>query len=157
MPLWFHLPTSIPKCIELLDFFVKKEGKTSEIKVSSFVKLIIFPFLCFTVKIIVHLYLIMHLNRKCVCSVLKWIFCTLLNHSVHLVFIYFHNVGQLFLLPLGVIFLRQYTGAGHIIRISWESWFISVIPVKKWNLYNIYIHFTQTDIFQVFVFSFWWL
>ncbi len=44
-----------------------------------------------------------------------------------------------------------YTGAGHIIRISSKSWFISVIPFKKWNLYNVYIHSTQTDIFQVFI------
>ncbi len=42
-----------------------------------------------------------------------------------------------------------YTGAGHIIRISSKSWFISLIPFKKWNLYNVYIHSTQTDIFQV--------
>ncbi len=46
-----------------------------------------------------------------------------------------------------------YTGAGHVIRISSKSWFISLIPFKKWNLYNVYIHSTQTDIFQVF-FSF---
>ncbi len=44
-----------------------------------------------------------------------------------------------------------YTGAGHIIRISSKSWFISLIPFKKWNLYNVYIHSTQTDIFQVFI------
>ncbi len=44
-----------------------------------------------------------------------------------------------------------YTGAGHIIRISLKSWFISLIPFKKWNLYNVYIHSTQTDIFQVFI------
>ena len=44
-----------------------------------------------------------------------------------------------------------YTGAGHIIRISSKSWFISVIPFKKWKLYNVYIHSTQTDIFQVFI------
>ncbi len=43
-----------------------------------------------------------------------------------------------------------YTGAGHIIRISSKSWFISLIPFKKWNLYNVYIQSTQTDIFQVF-------
>ncbi len=43
------------------------------------------------------------------------------------------------------------TGAGHIIRISSKSWFISLIPFKKWNLYNVYIHFTQTNIFQVFI------
>ncbi len=43
------------------------------------------------------------------------------------------------------------TGAGHIIRISSKSWFISLIPFKKWNLYNVYIHSTQTDIFQVFI------
>ncbi len=43
------------------------------------------------------------------------------------------------------------TGAGHIIRISSKSWFISLIPFKKWNLYNVYIHSTQTDIFQVFL------
>ncbi len=42
-------------------------------------------------------------------------------------------------------------GAGHIIRISSKSWFISLIPFKKWNLYNVYIHSTQTDIFQVFI------
>ncbi len=41
------------------------------------------------------------------------------------------------------------TGAGHIIRISSKSWFISLIPFKKWNLYNVYIHSTQNDIFQV--------
>ncbi len=40
-----------------------------------------------------------------------------------------------------------HTGAGHIIRISSKSWFISLIPFKKWNLYNVYIHSTQTDIF----------
>ncbi len=45
-----------------------------------------------------------------------------------------------------------YTGAGHIIWISSKSWFISLIPFKKWNLYNIYIHSTQTDIFQVFIY-----
>ncbi len=45
----------------------------------------------------------------------------------------------------------KYTGAGHIIRISSKSWFISLIPFKKWNLYNVYIHSTQTDIFQVFI------
>ncbi len=59
----------------------------------------------------------------------------------------------------GTIFQRQSrakkdnidnTGAGHIIRISSKSWFISLIPFKKWNLYNVYIHSTQTDIFQVF-------
>ncbi len=44
-----------------------------------------------------------------------------------------------------------YTGAGHIIRISSKSWFISLIPFKKWNLYNVYIHSPQTDIFQVFI------
>ncbi len=48
-------------------------------------------------------------------------------------------------------FLQRYTGAGHIIRISSKSWFISLIPFKKWNLYNVYIHSTQTDIFQVFI------
>ncbi len=42
------------------------------------------------------------------------------------------------------------TGAGHIIRISSKR-FISLIPFKKWNLYNVYIHSTQTDIFQVFI------
>ncbi len=45
-----------------------------------------------------------------------------------------------------------YTGAGHIIRISSKSWFISLIPFKKWNLYNVYIHSTQTDIFQAFIY-----
>ncbi len=43
------------------------------------------------------------------------------------------------------------TGAGHIIRISSKSCFILLIPFKKWNLYNVYIHSTQTDIFQVFI------
>ncbi len=47
--------------------------------------------------------------------------------------------------------LPYYTGAGHIIRISSKSLFISLIPLKKWNLYNVYIHSTQTDIFQVFI------
>ncbi len=45
---------------------------------------------------------------------------------------------------------HTHTGAGHIIRISSKSWFISLIPFKKWN-YNVYIHSTQTDIFQVFI------
>ncbi len=49
------------------------------------------------------------------------------------------------------IYICIYTGAGHIIRISSKSWFISLIPFKKWNLYNVYIHSTQTDIFQVFI------
>ncbi len=49
-------------------------------------------------------------------------------------------------------FFTYYTGAGHIIRISSKSWFISLIPFKKWNLYNVYIHSTQTDIFQVFIY-----
>ncbi len=49
-------------------------------------------------------------------------------------------------------FFYIYTGAGHIIRISSKSWFISLIPFKKWNLYNVYIHSTQTDIFQVVYF-----
>ncbi len=47
--------------------------------------------------------------------------------------------------------MNRSTGAGHIIRISSKSWFISLIPFKKWNLYNVYIHSTQTDIFQVFI------
>ncbi len=50
-----------------------------------------------------------------------------------------------------VLKISLYTGAGHIIRISSKSWFISLIPFKKWNLYNVYIHSTQTDIFQVFI------
>ncbi len=49
------------------------------------------------------------------------------------------------------IYIYIYTGACHIIRISSKSWFISLIPFKKWNLYNVYIHSTQTDIFQVFI------
>ncbi len=49
------------------------------------------------------------------------------------------------------IYIYIYTGAGHIIRISSKSWFISLIPFKKWNLYNAYIHSTQTDIFQLFI------
>ncbi len=48
-------------------------------------------------------------------------------------------------------FILHIQGAGHIIRISSKSWFISLIPFKKWNLYNVYIHSTQTDIFQVFI------
>ncbi len=51
-----------------------------------------------------------------------------------------------------ILYWREiYTGDGHIIRISSKSWFISLIPFKKWNLYNVYIHSTQTDIFQVFI------
>ncbi len=49
------------------------------------------------------------------------------------------------------IYIYIYKDAGHIIRISSKSWFISLIPFKKWNLYNVYIHSTQTDIFQVFI------
>ncbi len=48
-------------------------------------------------------------------------------------------------------YIIAYTGAGHIIRISSKSWFISLIPFKKWKLYNVYIHSTQTDVFQVFI------
>ncbi len=50
-----------------------------------------------------------------------------------------------------LVYQEPSTGAGHIIRISSKSWFISLIPFKKWNLYNVYIHSTQTDIFQVFI------
>ncbi len=50
-----------------------------------------------------------------------------------------------------ILHTHIHTGAGHIIRISSKSWFISLIPFKKWNLYNVYIHSTQTDIFQVFI------
>ncbi len=57
-----------------------------------------------------------------------------------------HTIGQ-----LDTSTTHIYTGAGHIIRISSKSWFISLIPFKKWNLYNVYIHSTQTDIFQVFI------
>ena len=49
------------------------------------------------------------------------------------------------------ITLHYITGACHIIRISSKSWFMSVIPFKKWNLYIILIHYTQTDIFQMFI------
>ncbi len=49
------------------------------------------------------------------------------------------------------IYIYMHTGDGHVIRISSKSWFISLIPFKKWNLYNVYIHSTQTDIFQVFI------
>ncbi len=56
------------------------------------------------------------------------------------------------LLPVSINCVTYiYAGAGHIIRISSKSWFISLIPLKKWNLYNVYIHSTQTDIFQVFI------
>ncbi len=64
-------------------------------------------------------------------------------------FIYCRN---LMYLTYDKIWLIVYTGAGHIIRISSKSWFISLIPFKKWNLYNVYIHSTQTDIFQVFIY-----
>ncbi len=45
----------------------------------------------------------------------------------------------------------QPCSAGHIIRISSKSLFISLIPFNKWNLCNVYIHSTQTYIFQVFI------
>ncbi len=51
-------------------------------------------------------------------------------------------------------YIYIHTGAGHIIRISSKSWYISLIPLKKCNLYNVYIHSTQTDIFQVFISNF---
>ncbi len=50
------------------------------------------------------------------------------------------------------IYIHTHTYAGYIIRISSKIWFISLIPFKKWNLYNVYIHSTQTDIFQVFIY-----
>ncbi len=56
-----------------------------------------------------------------------------------------------FILRFCLKYTGAFTGAGHIIRISSKSWFISLIPFKKWNLYNVYIHSTQTDIFQVFI------
>ncbi len=59
----------------------------------------------------------------------------------------YHNIEFL----VNKLFWQVYTGAGHIIRISSKSWFISLIPFKKWNLYNVFIHSTQTDIFQVFI------
>ena len=43
------------------------------------------------------------------------------------------------------------TGAGHIIGISSKSGFISLIPFKKCKVYIIFIHYTQTDIFQMFI------
>ncbi len=35
---------------------------------------------------------------------------------------------------------HTHTGAGHIIRISSKSWFISLIPFKMWNLYTFIPH-----------------
>ncbi len=66
-------------------------------------------------------------------------------------------VGEFTFMHLADAFIQSdlvhssYTGAGHIIRISSKSWFISLIPFKKWNFYNVYIHSTHTDIFQVFI------
>ncbi len=60
-----------------------------------------------------------------------------------------HTMLHLYSVFLGT--QKRYTGAGHIIRISSKSWFISLIPFKKWNLYNVYIHSTQTDTFQAFI------
>ncbi len=66
-------------------------------------------------------------------------------------------VGEFTFMHLAGAFIQSdlvhssYTGAGHIIRISSKRWFISLIPFKKWNLYNVYILSTQTDIFQVFI------
>ncbi len=60
-------------------------------------------------------------------------------------------LSSFFLWNVIYIYIYIYTGAGHIIRISSKIWFISLIPFKKWNLYNVYIHSTQTDIFQVFI------
>ncbi len=53
------------------------------------------------------------------------------------------------------IHIHIYTGAGHIIRISSKSWFISLIPFKKWNLYKC-IHSFHTDwcISSVYFFNF---
>ncbi len=62
-----------------------------------------------------------------------------------------HVLICIFVIVAFYICIYIYTGAGHIIRISSKSWIISVIPFKKWNLYNVYIHSTQTDIFQVFI------
>ncbi len=45
----------------------------------------------------------------------------------------------------------MYTGAGHIIRISSKSLIYFTNYIQNWNLYNVYIHSTQTDIFQVFI------
>ncbi len=70
--------------------------------------------------------------------------CDVLTCSIHV-------IQQRHLILCSMIYRYIYTGAGHIIRISSKSWFISLIPFKKWNLYNVYIHSTQTDIFQVFI------
>ena len=64
------------------------------------------------------------------------------------------NQCVMFLLHLYIYFSKfvtLFTGAGHIIRISSKSWFISLLPFKKWNLYIIFIHDTQIEIFQMFI------
>ncbi len=67
------------------------------------------------------------------------------------VYIYIYIYIYIYVCVYIYIYIHTHTGAGHIIRISSKSWFISLIPFKKWNLYNVYIHSTQTDIFQVFI------
>ncbi len=80
---------------------------------------------------------------------LSWI--TEINELFHDILIYWDAHTYTYIYIYTYIYTHTYTGAGHIIRISSKSWFISLIPFKKGNLYNVNIHSTQTDIFQVFI------
>ncbi len=62
---------------------------------------------------------------------------------IYSIYIYIYIYTHIYIIYIQVL--------AHIIKISSKSWFISLIPFKKWNLYNVYIHSTQTDIFQVFI------
>ncbi len=86
-------------------------------------------------------------------NLLKSLFCEPICIDFHVKFKW-HLASHGELLAIYYLFTTfiAYTGAGHIIRISSKGWFISQIPFKKWNLYNVYIHSTQTDIFQVFIY-----
>ncbi len=91
--------------------------------------------------------------------ILYYIECTLYSSMYSVLYIQYsililYSIYYLHYIPWHIyciLYTMQYTGAGHIIRISSKSWFISLIPFKMWNLYNVYIHSTQTDIFQVFI------
>ncbi len=82
---------------------------------------------------------------------LKTFILDAINRNIFIHNINSMNINMYIFINIYCMSVYIYTGAGHIIRISSKSWFISLIPFKKLNLYNVYIHSTQTDIFQVFI------
>ncbi len=84
-----------------------------------------------------------------------YIYIHIYTHIHIYIYTYIHTYTYIYTHTYTHIYIYTHThihtGAGHIIRISSKSLFISLITFKKCNLYNVYIHSTQTDIFQVFI------